>query len=67
MPENRNNSASFTYTAYTIYKTLCPNDDIWKGESQPQQQKEGYEAESLPSQTNLSMGQAGKPGLPLHA
>jgi hypothetical protein len=34
--EKRNYKASSTYTVYTAYKTLCPNDDTWKGKSQLQ-------------------------------
>jgi hypothetical protein len=30
---NRNITASSTYTVYTVYKTLCPNDDTWKDKS----------------------------------
>jgi hypothetical protein len=33
-------TASFTYTVYTVYKTLCPNDDTWKDKSQLQKQGE---------------------------
>jgi hypothetical protein len=36
-----NHYAKVPYTAYTVYKTLCPNDDTWKDESQPQKQGEG--------------------------
>jgi hypothetical protein len=32
-----NYTASFTNT---IHKTLCPNDDAWKGRSKPQKQGE---------------------------
>jgi hypothetical protein len=33
---NRIYTASFTYTVYTVYKTLCPNADAWKDKSQLQ-------------------------------
>jgi hypothetical protein len=29
--KKRNYTASFTYTAYTVYKPYCPSDDSWKG------------------------------------
>jgi hypothetical protein len=29
MPK-RNYTASYIFTAYTVYNTLCPNDDLWK-------------------------------------
>jgi hypothetical protein len=29
-----------TYTVYTVYKTLCPNDKTWKDGSQLQKQGE---------------------------
>jgi hypothetical protein len=38
--EKRNYTASFIYTVYTVYKTLCPNGDTWKDKSQPQRQGE---------------------------
>jgi len=38
MPEKRSCIASFVYTAYTLYKTLCPNGDTWRGKGQPQKQ-----------------------------
>jgi hypothetical protein len=36
--KKRNCTASSTYTAYTVYKTLCSNNYSWKGRSQPQKQ-----------------------------
>jgi hypothetical protein len=35
-------TASVTYTVYTVYKTLCPNGNTWKDKSQPQKQGEVY-------------------------
>jgi hypothetical protein len=29
-----------TYTVYTVYRSLCPNGDTWKGKSQPHKQGE---------------------------
>jgi len=30
MPEKRNCTESSTFTAYTLYSTLCPDENIWK-------------------------------------
>jgi hypothetical protein len=30
MLERVNYTASFIYTAYTVYKSFCPNDDTWQ-------------------------------------
>jgi hypothetical protein len=40
MPEERNYTASYIFTGYTVYKTLCPNADTWEDKSQPQKQGE---------------------------
>jgi len=56
VPGKRTRIASSTYTAYTLYKTLCPDGDTWKGKSQPQKEGEGYKADSIPSHTTFCIG-----------
>jgi hypothetical protein len=42
MPEKRNYTASYIFTAYTVCRTLCPNADTWNDKSQHQNQGEGF-------------------------
>jgi hypothetical protein len=56
MPGERNYAVSFIYTAYKVYKTLCPNDDTWKDKSQTQRQGTGYEADHFSCHPNLFIG-----------
>jgi hypothetical protein len=40
----------FIYTAYTVYISLCPNDDIWKEKGQSQKKgKDKRQINSLPT------------------